>query len=555
MATKVFFAGKKRYLPGVYTTIISGIKNAPLALSYGNVLLIDTGSSAGYGGGSGISGQLASGQDAVYVLSNSDQYRSYFKGGLWWKLAEPLYSPAGIGSQGVSVVYAAKAATTTAAVITYTFGEADESYSYEVGDAGRGGLFEFYVKDEGLIGNGVLASTNLSVGYAGKMVAGSIDVNKFKIQFYRGTYKGLDSTSQPYDGVADTDAVPELLCESIEFDNVEDLINWARLDYYFNIYFKEKTFTTIGTGVVDSTDLTEESGYKLAVGGTETYSTTALDSILEAVKELGYSFVLCDNYGDDAQGVENGKILAHILTEARFEKMMIVGGGSDINKFNGTNGSIETAAYYDSDRVVVVHGGIKKKSQLSGTGFKEFDSIYKAAIVCGRLCNLPPQVPITFKSIDIDGELHSLTENERVLALESGVLVSHYDNDFGAFIVEQGVTTIQNNDNLINEDATTYSIQVRRIAMQLNKEIMINAKVQLLGDPNGVNKNTLSAKVLEDWVKGYLQTKTATTTQDNLITTFRDVVVTAVQDYYIVSYKFSPNWEITKLFITGVIVN
>ena len=57
MATSVYFNGKLRTLPGVYSTITSGESSASRNLDYGTVLLIDTGVyGAGFGGGSGVNG-------------------------------------------------------------------------------------------------------------------------------------------------------------------------------------------------------------------------------------------------------------------------------------------------------------------------------------------------------------------------------------------------------------------------------------------------------------------------------------------------------------------
>ena len=54
MATSVYFNGKLRTLPGVYSTITSGESSASRNLDYGTVLLIDTGVyGAGFGGSVG----------------------------------------------------------------------------------------------------------------------------------------------------------------------------------------------------------------------------------------------------------------------------------------------------------------------------------------------------------------------------------------------------------------------------------------------------------------------------------------------------------------------
>ena len=122
MATEVIFDNKRVKLPGAYSTIVSGEKNAPLALDYGKVLVIDTGGlGATWGGGAGIDGELAKGQDAIYSFDNVSDYREFLKGGLLWKMADGLFRPdIEAAALGVSTVYHAKAATTVAATMTFT---------------------------------------------------------------------------------------------------------------------------------------------------------------------------------------------------------------------------------------------------------------------------------------------------------------------------------------------------------------------------------------------------------------------------------------------------
>lgn len=544
MATNFFFNGRRVKLPGVYSTIKSGIKNIPAEASYGNILIIDNGSGATFGGGSGIDGALSKNQDSVYVFDNITDFQSFTKGGVWWKLAEPLFRPA-LGQQGVSRIYFVKAATTTAAEATFA----------PTGGGSAGGTFVFQVRDEGIIGNGVENTSVLTKGYAFTFQAGEVDTTKFMLKFWVGSYRGASADTLPYNDIPQAQTKPELVCKSVEFSNIDDLFAWANSDPTFNVYFKVKTATKTGTGAVTSADLTTYPGNTLAAGGTETYSSANLDLVLDSVKNLDYSYILSDQYGDNAQGSLNGKMLAHIVNEAKFEKYLVIGGGKDSSKWTQTNGSIPTAKYYNSDRVIVCHGGVKKSTTLTGTGFREYDSLYKAAVVLGRIAGLPPQVPITFKNVDIDGEVHNLTDKEKEVGLDAGVLMTYYDDNFQAFTILQGVNTIQRNTNLVNTDATTYSIQLTRIRAQLNKEIIINGKLELLSQPYGVNRNTLSPEYVRDWTIGYLKSRVANDQLDNLIISFQNVNTVRNQDAYFTTYEFVPNGEITKLFFTGIMID
>ena len=82
----------------------------------------------------------------------------------------------------------------------------------------------------------------------------------------------------------------------------------------------------------------------------------------------------------------------------------------------------------------------------------------------------------------------------------------------------------------------------------------MKAEIDLMGDENGVNINTLSKGALETWTINFLQQRVATENQDNLITRFQNVVATKVDDYYKVTYEVVVNNEVTKVFFTGFLL-
>ena len=553
MATSYIFNGRKESLPGIYSTIKSGIQNQPLVSDYGTVLIIDNGLGATFGGGAGIDGTLASGADSIYMFNNLLDYRNFLKGGRFWKLAEPLFKPRK-SEPGASRIYHTKAASTTPAKLEFV----------ATGGGAKGGTFGAFVRDEGVVGNGVLTSTHLDKGYAFTIETGIVDPAKWIMKFWVGTYKGAypdDGTFYGqaigadliYDEIIAEDTKAVLVAKSVEFSNIQTLIDWAKTSKIFNQYFAlDATSAIVGDGTVDSDDITGYSSYTVATGGTETYSTANLTLVLEHIKDLDYVFVLCDKYGTtDYNSTTVGMILAHLQTEAKYTKFMIYGAGEDEDDF-ATSKTI--AAYFNNEQAVVVHGGVKKVSQSSATGFRTWDPLVHAAYVLGRLCGLPPQVPITNKAIGIEGLVHNLTQSEKEQALESGILTTYFDTDFNDFVCLKGVNSIQNNENLINPDGTSFSVQVMRIVAQINHDLVVNAKIQLLGQPNGVNRNTLSANYVRNWTESFLETKVATESQDNLIISFRDVTVERRQDTYWVSYGIVINNEIDKIFFTGFLV-
>ena len=84
---------------------------------------------------------------------------------------------------------------------------------------------------------------------------------------------------------------------------------------------------------------------------------------------------------------------------------------------------------------------------------------------------------------------------------------------------------------------------------------MILSRQDLLKNPVGTNRSTLSPEVVDAWLEGYLKTKKATEDNDNLILSFREIEITRNQDAYFIKYKFVGNTEISFLFFTGISVD
>lgn len=549
MATEVSFEGRKVTLPGVYSTIKSGIKNPPITLSYGNVLIIDNGSGAGYGGGAGINGELQSGIDAVYPVTNIDDFRALTKGGVWYKNSKPLFQPVPQpGIVGASTVYYVRAATTVGATMTFA----------PTGGGANGGNFVFKCRDEGLIGNGSLDSgSELRKGYAFKLSAGIVNTSAFILTVYRGTFTGLAADGYPYGDALEADSPPIEIVKSPEFTTIDELNTWAVEDGIFQEYFSITTFTSSGDGSIDAADLTAYSDYELATGGTESFNTTDFNKVLEEVATLRYSFILSDKFGDNAQDILNDLLLSHVIDpETSWEKMIFIGGGVDSTKWTQANGSIPAAQHFNSDRVVVVHGGVDVSSSFSPLGIRNEDSLYTTSLVLGRIAGLAPQTPGTFKTLPIEGLRHSLTNTEKKAGQSAGVLMLNWDTqlDTPAFVILHAINTLQNNKNLVNPDGTTGEISIRRISAQLNLELTINARTDLLGQESGPNLNTLSDRFIIDWVAGQLEARTANETADNLIIEYRNISVVTNQDVKSVTYEFKPNGPINKFIMTGFMV-
>lgn len=536
MATKFQFDGKTIRRPGAYSRILSGRNNPPLDLDYGKLLIIAEENKVM--GGSGINGEHSKGKDSIYELRDINELRDFVNQGIWYKCAEHLFKPNKFDN-GISKAYIVRPYTTTASTLTL-----------ELEEGANGGILTLKTLDEGILANGVVETINaikyLVAGYAYTIETGERDSTKYLLKFWVSTYRGAAADLYPFDEISKTTARPQLLFKSAEFNNMSELISWANTSRDLSKYFKVTATNIKGTGAVDPTEIAALTGFRVSTGATETAGTSDFNNMLEAIKDLDYNVVMYISGEDIESDANTLKIIDHIETESKFDKFLIVGGSDD-----NLSESISSAKALNSDKVILVHGGVKKRSKISPTGFRSWSSHIHASYICGRLLGLAPQVPLTQKAIDIDDVISSLSNRDIEDALDSGVITTNFDQDRGLFTVEQGINTLQDNDFTLNENGASHVIQLKRIAAQINKELIINAKRQLLSQPNGVNRNTLPTKVVQDWTKSYLQRKIATPDSDNLILSFSDVTVTRQEDAYFVQYKFEPNSEIRIVFFTG----
>lgn len=544
MSYSVYFNNRQISLPGAYSTIVSGETNPARSLDYGKLLIIDTGKfGANFGGGAGINGELANGQDAIYVFQNLSDFRKYQKGGMFWKIAEALFTPdpSNPAAIGISELYFVRAATTKAALMKFT--------------TSGGSVFAFKTKDEGLWANGVKNKDNLITGYGYTIVSGSVDPTKWIMKVWRGTYTGTAQDGLPYGEETVVQVIPELIVSSPEFDNIQTLIDWANEDKNFNSYFSLDGETTKLSGeqpgAVIESDIVTIEGYQLATGGTESYNATDVDSVLSQITDLDYNIIITDQFGADANSNINKKIITHLNFTSKFEHFFYIGGYGDSLEFNN---SLELAQGFDSDKIILVHGDVGINDSMAPNGYRWWGVMYNLAAWVGRVSGKPPYVPVTNKTIGVDRVKHTLSEDEKKLALKYGVAVTVKNAFLKKFVALQGVNTLQDNANLFNSKGQSYSIQFMRIVAQINRELVVNAEIDLLGDENGVNANTLSANAVKNWTVAYLQSRVATEDSDNLILAFQDVNATRQEDAWFVTYKIRVNNEINKLFFTGYLI-
>lgn len=546
MPKTVIFNGKTVVEPGAYSRIIGGETNPPDQVSFGKVLLIDNGSNQDYGWASGIKGELENGLNAIYEFTSIEDFREALGGGIFYQAAKWLFKPSKDSRiKGVDSIYYVRAATTTGATATYTF----------TGGGANGGVFTIKTKAEGTSSNGTLvplSTTNISRGFAMNMVAGVVDSTKFKINFIRGSFRGNDQNGIPFDNTTIEVAGqnPDLLVESVEFNNIQELFDWAATDETFNSYFTIETMTLNGTGVVDAADLTANTAINLFAGGTTTYGATDYLDVFRNIDELDYSYILTDKYEDDADDAFNSLIQAHVEIDSEFQRIIVIGGGKDSTQFDQTGGSIPVATTQNSPLVHVVHSRVYGADPNIVGGRREYTSFVHAAAYLGLIAGNEPQVPATFKSLDFDDVVHRLDKQQRVTALQRGVIHQRDVANLG-MVINQDVNTMQRNTNDIYEDGTSPHGSIMRISMIINREITFELREKFVGQ----NANLASPADVKSAVESYLNRQVALKTDDGKLLSFRNVKVDLTGSDYKISYGFVPNGPVNRLFITGFMFN
>ena len=332
-----------------------------------------------------------------------------------------------------------------------------------------------------------------------------------------------------------------------------ELISWCQTDSGFGTRFILDDASVInGTGEIDASDIAGLEGYQVAIGGTETYTPNVdIEAVLKEITDVEYNIVFTDQVGANGDSALQKKIIAHRNGEAKFDKFVYVGAYDDRNNYPE---SLAMAKTFNNAYIVCVHGGIGTASDMVASKIRWWGVFYNLCQVIGRVSGKPPYIPVTNKTIGGDKLQFIPDEREQKKALDAGLVVVYPNPYLKRFVILQGVTTLQDNTLMFNKKGDSFSIQFMRILAQLNKECVVNAEIDLRGDENGVNINTLSKGSLETWTINFLQQRVATENQDNLIMRFQNVVATLVDDYYKVTYEVVVNNEVTKIFFTGFLL-
>lgn len=159
------------------------------------------------------------------------------------------------------------------------------------------------------------------------------------------------------------------------------------------------------------------------------------------------------------------------------------------------------------------------------------------------------QTPLTFKRVGYQSFAYDLKKREREKALQAGIL--HVRNVSGYWCVNQGVTTLQANKKTIADDGQSFELSVELIKAQLNKELILEGQTRFTGQT--------AAQASPESVKNFTETKlnslVASTGNDNLLISWKNVKVSANNGDYFITYDFVPNVPVNKTFFVGNILD
>lgn len=534
MATIVNFHGKNYIEPGSYAVSVYNPTSVVNVSEFGNVMIIDTGLAKSddleFAGGSGIHGELNKGLKSVYEFDNYEDFLSFMGGGLVGDIAQKIFTPMD-GVMGAPKLYYCRAATTTCANISLA--------------AGSSASLVLKCKNEGVSGNGVLKNGQLKVGYAARIVAGTDDSTKFKLQIYRGSFMGVDKDGEPFGSKNYDEAVGNLLAESDEYETLGELHEWARSNKYVLANFLV-SMTGDASSKLSAVALTVATG-----GTTDWLKDTEYADALEAISELDITFFLATNTTVD-KGIDantTGRLFTFLKTEAKFtEFLAIPGGEADDDLFGESDCSQAIAKYYNSGQVFVTHGA-PIVTRKDGNGTKTLLPIYLTATIVGLNAGQAPQTPLTFQRVGYQSFVYDLKKREREKALQAGVM--HVRNVSGYWCINQGITTLQENKKTIANDGQSIELSIELIKAQLNKEMIVDAATRFTGKTAA----QASPQTVKNFVETKLNSLTATADSDNLIIAWKNVKVSAKNSDYFITYDFQPNIPVNKLFFTGNILD
>ena len=140
--------------------------------------------------------------------------------------------------------------------------------------------------------------------------------------------------------------------------------------------------------------------------------------------------------------------------------------------------------------------------------------------------------------------------------LDAGVITPYYDGDLGYFCMSQAVNTLQKNTYFVNDDCSTYSIQVKRILAAVVRNLQLSAKLDFFSGTLVANKGSLSPAYLTSWLRGKLENMVVNQNKvdANYLLTYAVNKIEYKDDSVYCYYSFTINGEINKVFFVATLL-
>lgn len=240
-----------------------------------------------------------------------------------------------------------------------------------------------------------------------------------------------------------------------------------------------------------------------------------------------------------------GLVRGHLLNDAETPAIGYLGAAAD----KSVDEAIIYAGTLNSGRLVYCFQ-TAIDAAMDGLGTEEVPGYILAAKVAGLAAGVSPEVPLTRKSVAVLGlkdlpQSAQLDKPTRERLLAAGILHVYRPSGSNTFVINQGVTTLQANDNLWDvASGSSSELSLVRIADTVLNDIKLSAASTFVG-----NTATFAKPVIEHFVTSYLQSQVGT-----LLSSYQNVVVTQNQDKWYVQFGLIPNYPINYVLITGTIL-
>jgi hypothetical protein len=240
-----------------------------------------------------------------------------------------------------------------------------------------------------------------------------------------------------------------------------------------------------------------------------------------------------------------GLLTGHILNQADIPALAYIGAEVDKPVVD----AIAYAGVLNSARLIYTFQ-TALDSSLDGLGVEEIPGYLLAAKVAGLAAGLQAQTPLTRKPLSVLGlkALPSgrvLDKATRESLLKAGILHLFQPVGTNTFVINQGVTTLQNNNELWDAaTASSSEISLMRIVDSVLTDLRQSAAATFIGATS-----TTAKPVVQHFVQSYLESQVG-----GLLQGYSGVTITQVQDRWFVEFGMVPAYPINFVLITGTVI-